>query len=585
MPDKKKDSKKPIRYGPYPELTVPALLVGYVLGVLIAVSISYAALILGFTIEGSEIAAILGFGILRGLLGRTSIVENNINQTIASSVNGATAGMMFSIPALFILGHGDAFDPYLLTFGCIVGGILGIAFIIPLRKQMIDFNRLAFPGGIAVAEVLKSPGAGMRKAMYLVIGALISAGLNAVVNLTQFENWHLGASLGSPDYLNITLFMSLLTVGAAFLAGKGGIYFVVGGYTCYWVLAPILAAQGFIPTPDQLAATGDSVPGFLRGEYFLPIGIGMIFGGALAGIVWAVPLIVSAVRSMQDAARAKSALSQDEMPIKLLYAGVAGAFLLLVFIAIRSVDEMGIARGLVMALFGTFWIWMAGVIVSECIGRTNWSPTSGMTLIAVTILILIASSGGGLDKIPTIVAAVMVGAAMGAALSQAKDLMMDLKTGYLVGASPKKQQFAQFSAVWLGPIVVLVVIFILHQAYGLGSERLPAPQGKALASMIEGILGGDIPLRKYLGGAGLGMLLSSTGIGGLGVLVGLGFYLPFNIVLTYTIGTGLRLGSDWQLGHKFTNDVGIPLATGLMVGEALIGVGFALQKVLVGIGG
>jgi uncharacterized oligopeptide transporter (OPT) family protein len=174
---------------------------------------------------------------------------------------------------------------------------------------------------------------------------------------------------------------------------------------------------------------------------------------------------------------------------------------------------------------------------------------------------------------------------MGSALSQAKDLMMDLKTGYLVGASPRKQQIAQFTAVWLGPVVVLTVIFILHKAYGLGSEKLPAPQGKALASMIEGILGGDIPLQKYVGGAGLGMLLSSTGIGGLGVLVGLGFYLPFNIVLTYTVGTLLRLSSDWRLGHQFTNDVGIPMATGLMVGEALVGVGFALRQVLSGIGG
>ena len=284
MPPRPADPKKPIRYGPYPELTVPALLVGYLLGVLIAVSISYAALILGFTIEGSEIAAILGFGILRGLLGRTSIVENNINQTIASSVNGATAGMMFSIPAMFILGHGDAFDPYLLTFGCIVGGILGIAFIIPLRKQMIDFNRLAFPGGIAVAEVLKSPGAGMRKAMFLVLGAVISGSLNAFVNIAEFENWHLGAAVGAPEYLNITLFLSLLTVGAAYLAGRGGIYFIIGGYTCYWVLAPILAAQGLVPSPAELSASGASVPGFLRGEYFRPIGIGMIFGGALAGI-------------------------------------------------------------------------------------------------------------------------------------------------------------------------------------------------------------------------------------------------------------------------------------------------------------
>jgi uncharacterized oligopeptide transporter (OPT) family protein len=176
----------------------------------------------------------------------------------------------------------------------------------------------------------------------------------------------------------------------------------------------------------------------------------------------------------------------------------------------------------------------------------------------------------------------MVGAAMCVAMSQATDLMLDLKTGYLVGASPRQQQVGQFLGVWLGPIVIMVLIFILHQAYGLGSERLPAPQGQALASMINGILGGDIPLGKYIGGAGIGALLSASGIGGLGILVGLGFYLPFDIVLTYTIGTILRLGSDWKLGHRFSEDVGVPMAAGLIVGEALIGVGFALHYVFKG---
>jgi len=146
-----------IRRGAYPELTATAVVLGYVLGIIITVSWGYACLILGFSHESSELAAILGFGILRGLMGRTSIVENNINQTIASAVNGASAGMMFSIPALFILGE-TGFNPVLMVFACIAGGILGIAFIIPLRKQMIDFERLAYPGGIAVATVLKSPG-------------------------------------------------------------------------------------------------------------------------------------------------------------------------------------------------------------------------------------------------------------------------------------------------------------------------------------------------------------------------------------------------------------------------------------------
>jgi uncharacterized oligopeptide transporter (OPT) family protein len=131
-----------IRRGPYPELTLTAVLVGYGLGILIALSIGYASLVLGFSIEGSEVAAILGFGILRGIMRRSSIVENNINQTIASSVNGASAGMMFTVPALFILGE-TQFNAVLMVFSCIAGGILGIAFIIPLRKQMIDYERLA----------------------------------------------------------------------------------------------------------------------------------------------------------------------------------------------------------------------------------------------------------------------------------------------------------------------------------------------------------------------------------------------------------------------------------------------------------
>ncbi len=163
--------RQPVRRGPYPEITWPAVLVGYVVGSLIAVSIGYLSLKLGFSIEGSELAAILGFGVLRGAMRRRSIIENNINQTLASAVNGASGGMMFSIPALFILGYTD-FNKPLLVFACIAGGILGISFIIPLRKQMIDFDRLAYPGGIATAAILKAPGAGIRKAK-LLLGAAV----------------------------------------------------------------------------------------------------------------------------------------------------------------------------------------------------------------------------------------------------------------------------------------------------------------------------------------------------------------------------------------------------------------------------
>jgi putative OPT family oligopeptide transporter len=574
-----------IRRGPYPELTLTAVLVGYGLGALITISIGYASLILGFSIEGSELAAILGFGILRGIMRRSSMVENNINQTIASAVNAASAGMMFTIPALFILGQTD-FNPVLMVFSCIAGGILGIAFIIPLRKQMIDYERLTYPGGVAVATILKSPGAGVHKALLLLAGIAVSGTvyflsqyMSQIKGLNGFEYCNLGKRIGMPEYMNGIWYVSLMTVGVGFISGKGGFSFVIGGFVCYWILAPVLSAMNLLPSPETLTAARQAVPDYMRLNLFRPIGIGMLIGGALAGIALALPLIVSAVRSMHGAAKMKTALSEDEMPIRLLYIGIAGATLLLFVISITAVKDMGLLRGALMALLGTVWIWVAGVIMSECIGRTNWSPLSGMTLIAVTMLIVISR---GLGDSAAIISSVMVGAAACVAMAQATDLMLDLKTGYLVGASPRKQQTGQFLATWLGPILIIILIFVLHKAYGMGSKRLPAPQGQALASTIQGILGGDVPVNKYAAGACLGALLSASGIGGLGILVGLGFYLPFDIVLTYSIGMVLRLLLDWRKGPRFSEEVGIPVAAGLIVGEALVGVGFALYFVIAG---
>ncbi|MDH3627542.1 MAG: OPT/YSL family transporter [Acidobacteriota bacterium] len=571
-------SGKPIRRGPYPELTLPAIFVGYILGTLIAVSIGYASLKLGFSIEGSELAAILGFGVLRGVMRRTSIVENNINQSLASSVNAASAGMMFSVPALFILNYQD-FNAPLLVVGCITGAVMGIAFIIPLRKQMIDFERHPFPGGIAVATILKSPGAGMRKAYLLLAGAAVSAIVHAIVY--QWIGYHdlpLGEYLGLPEFLNATWYVSLMTIGVGYLSGRGGVYFIIGGFVCYWLLAPIMSMNGLLDNPE-IAASGMPIASWLRLQLFRPLGIGMLIGGALTGVALAFPLVVSAIRSMQQSSKTGSAVSRDELPIRMLYVGIAGAFVVLFVIANLSVPEMTLGRSLLMASLGTGWIWMAGVILSECIGRTNWSPLSGMTLIGITILLFIAS---GMSDRATVVSSIIVGAAMCVAMSQATDLMLDLKTGYLVGAIPRKQQIAQFLGTWLGPIVIMVLIFVLHNQSPLGGDEFPAPQGQALASMVDGITGGEVPTNKYLAGAGLGAALSASGIGGLGILVGLGFYLPFNIVLAYTIGTILRVGGDAIKGKSFGEQVGIPIAAGLIVGEALVGVGAAVVTIIGG---
>jgi|GEM_PF-187495 len=747
-----------IHHGPYPELTWHAVIVGWVLGAVIAVSIGYAALILGFSIEGSELAAILGWGILRGIMGRTSIVENNINQTIASAVNGASSGMMFSIPALFILNRQFSdkyagiieFNKILMVLACATGAVVGLAFVIPLRKQMIDFDRLAYPGGIAVATILKSPGAGIQKAMLLIGGALVSGLFYFVMIVFKSDHpeGHLGETLGAPSFLNLTFFLSLMTLGVGFLSGKGGYWFGAGGFICYWLLAPLMSTaasdgvqerfnppvsqaifvrddvgalrlmasdvEGSDPQiaavirswadtaqriPDRFAADGEpanllsvtqnplidtiatvhqdltkrasvqkatastaegdveadkvpyaahatklgklsnfqamldarqlltepdepvfqelakstrgrevirrlqeasnlsddtqatiqsasraqgmynAIPNDLRLTLFRPSGIGMLIGAAIGGIIAAFPLMLSAFKSMRDAARESNVSDADEMPLRNLILGVAGGAIILVILTYYSVEKMGFGTALTMAVLGTIWVWIAGVIVSECVGRTNWSPLSGMTLIAVTILIVIASRSG-LDDTSVIIASMFLGGAMCVGISQASDMMLDLKSGYLIGAQPKMQQYGQLIGTWLGPIVVIGVILVLDKNQGLGTESLPAPQGKALASVIQGVLGDDVPTYRYLAGGGLGLLLALSGLGGIGVQVGLGFYMPFNVVLTYTIGCTLRVIFNKYADRKFVEGSCVPIAAGLIVGEALVGVGNAIYQIL-----
>jgi uncharacterized oligopeptide transporter (OPT) family protein len=184
-----------------------------------------------------------------------------------------------------------------------------------------------------------------------------------------------------------------------------------------------------------------------------------------------------------------------------------------------------------------------------------------------------------LNQVETITSSMLVGAAICLAISQASDMMLDLKSGYLVGAIPRRQQIAQFIGAWLGPVIVILLMILLDRTYGIGSPRLPAPQAQVLASMSEGILNDDVPAYRYTAGGGMGLLLALSGLGGIGVLIALGFYMPFSIALTYTVGNVLRITSDKVMGTKWSHEYGIPIAAGLIVGEALVGVGNALFKV------
>jgi uncharacterized oligopeptide transporter (OPT) family protein len=298
------------------------------------------------------------------------------------------------------------------------------------------------------------------------------------------------------------------------------------------------------------------------------MGIGMLVGGAIMGIIISFPAIKAAFASLT---RSKLAVSTEEMPVKLVGIGVVVSFVVLAMTALLSSD-ISILRAILIAAVGTVWLALAGVVIAQCTGMTDWSPISGISMMGVAIVLWMSSYN--------VVLAVTIGAAICMSLSQCADIMQDLKTGFVVGSKPVRQQIAQLTVTWLGPIVSIGVVYILSRTHDFGSSSLPAPQATALSSTITAISGGEMPLAKYAGGFVIGAATSSFGVPGLGVLIGLSMYLPMEYVLTYGLGCLLNIAVVKKKGARWAEDKGLPIAAGLIVGESLISVVISMIKVL-----
>lgn len=577
----------------YREITLPAIVFGIVIGVVMNAAITYSGLKIGFTLGGSAIAAVLGWGVLRGLLRKGTIIENNIAQTIASSVNTSNSGVIFTVPVLFILGVD--FDPIWLAAACMAGAVLGVAFIIPVRKQMIDFERLRFPTGTAVAAVLRSPGEGVKKAQVLLAGIFVSM---LVFFFTQHGVLGFGyGDLGIPglhhDSLDVALwireipligrfwhesmeftwYIAPFAIGAGFITGRPGLVVLAGGILAYLVITPIAFTSGWMP-PDVSAADAG---GWARTAMNRNIGIGMLMGGAFMGLVFALPAITAALKSMKRAE--SSGAEREELPLKVLYIAVVLAFVVLFFAARGTVADGSIGQALTIAAVGTAWMWFAGIVIAQCTGMTDWSPISGMALLTVMICLLLADN--------QVVPAVLVGAAVCVAITLCADMMQDLKTGHMVGGLPIRQQFLEMTVVWIGPLVCLGVVYLLAQKnmeqFGeafAGNTDMPAAQAAALHGAIDGIRGGSAPVHLFGMGGLMGAVLSLSGMGGLGVLVGLSMYLPLGYLLPYGLGCLIQMFCLKKKGPAWTESWGVPFAAGLLVGEGLLGVVFAAIQVL-----
>lgn len=657
----------------YREVTLSALLFAIVIGIVMNAAITYAGLKIGFTLSGSAIAAVLGFGVLRGVLRPLfalffsrrgtrglpgSITETNIAQTIASAVNTSNSGIIFTVPVLFLIGYqlslSDA-DFWLLTLAAIAGGFMGTAFIIPLRKQMLDIERLRFPSPTAVASILKSPGAGASKAVVLLVGCAIGA---LIFFPTQLPNLpalggvglshlplvgtanggfigdgtiNLGALLGLPEYFQLVFAIAPFALGAGYLTGRPGLLVLAGGILAYFILNPFVYLMGWMPA----TLTEAQVPDYAFNAFNRPLGIGLLLGGALMGVIASMPAVREAIKSIAAAGRVKG--GGDELGLKTLVVvvllGVVALYFTADLIGNRPVNTQGVdpvtnesieqvvetrtyngytiafnsvdtaeqwsqwsdqqrdaymqqihakpgwfaglnphLRALLIALIGAIWIWFAGIIIAQCTGMTDWSPISGLALLTVVLVLILAGTGA-------VLGAVLLGVALCVAITLAADMMGDMKTGYLVGSKPKRQQVTELMVVWIGPIICMLTLMLIvtanmeTQGAPLGPETdTPAPQAQALEAVIIGVQGGEMPYALYGFGAMLGGLLGLGAFSGLGVLIGLSMYLPFIYISTYGVGCIVQMIIVKTKGKVWAEDWGVPFCAGLIVGESVLAI-------------
>ena len=610
--------------GAYRELTVASVLGGVLTGLVLNVGIVFAGLQIGFTIVGSTVGAIVGFGLLRGMLGKRSILEVNVFQTVASSVNMPNSGIIFTVPVLFLLGLQERIDYTALLLASLAGSLLGIVLILPLRKQIVELERLRFPTAVGVAQILKSPGAGREKARLL----FWSVALSAVVTALRYD-WKVfepvlpasvdpGPALGLPAAVRTTCAVSLLSIGSGYLAGRAGLAILYGTLLNYWFLVPVCLALGWVPAAfvgqdfwGSDAVTRGAFEDFLGAfSHFTSrnIGIGLILGGAVAGLFVAGPAVRAALASLR--ARPVGG-RREELPLQVLSVGtVAGLVLLFVAAKLAGGDDVGWGSALVVTVAGALWMALASLVVAQTTGRTDWSPLSGLALIAIAILMGILGT-----EERFIVPAVTIGAAVCVATSMCADMMADLKTGYLIGGLPVKQQIAQLATCWIGPGVAVFAVVLLWNAYRFGPDQaerlyaakqaegpavvaayearggsptrladgvpvLGAPQAGALEGALSIVQSGDVPLGKYLAGAALGLTLSFVASPGIGVMVGLSMYLPFQYMIVFGLGGVANVLIARRRGERFAEEKGVPIAAGLIVGDALVGVANAMVEVL-----
>ncbi|GEL76542.1 OPT family oligopeptide transporter [Tenuibacillus multivorans] len=559
-----------------PEFTGMAMFIGAILAIVFGAANAYLGLIVGMTVSASIPAAVISMAILRVILKRTSILENNIVQTITSTGESLAAGVIFTLPALFIW----QLEPSLTTIAIIAlaGGILGVVLMIPLRKALIvdEHDTLPYPEGTACAGVLRAGEKGGEGAKYvfkgLGIGAIFKFLTDAVKAFPASVEWEIyrfkNAAIG------MDTLPALLGVGYIIGPRIAGVMF--GGAVLGWLgIIPLISYIGeFTDTPIYPGETPIAEMDYwaIWDYYIRYIGAGAVAFGGVIGLVKTLPTIWSSFRGALKGFGADSGMedlrTERELPMSVIVVLTLAFLGILMF---YPTIDLGIIGSILLFIFGFFFVTVSSRIVG-IIGSSS-NPVSGMTIAALIFIALVLTAVGQTGE-AGMVTAITIGAVVCIAAAIAGDTSQDLKTGFLIGATPRWQQIAQLYGVLLTSVIIGFILILLDNAYGFGSSELPAPQAVLMSMVVEGIMSGDLPWNLIFIGMAAALMVELFGIGSLPFAVGL--YLPIHLSAPIMFGGLIRAAVSRRTKDKELlerkNEQGILLASGYIAGEALMGV-------------
>ncbi len=574
-----------------PEFTVTSIIMGVILAVVFGAANAYLGLRVGMTVSASIPAAVISMAVIRVILKKDSILESNMVQTIGSAGESLAAGAIFTLPALFLWAKEGVMDaPSMVEIAIIsvVGGLLGVLFMVPLRNALIvnEHGILPYPEGTACAEVLLAGEEGGSSAKSVFIGMGVAAvfkflvdGLGVVAGVVTAKIEALKTELSAEVYPAL--------VGVGYICGpKIAAYMFAGGIIGWFVCIPAIVTFGGdtilypadVSIAELYAAGGASA---IWSKYIRYIGAGAVAAGGIISLCKTLPLIVKtfkeAIAGLKGTKSTSNLRTEQDLSMKVICIGVIAMILLLWALPVIPVTLLG---AIVIVVFGFFFATVSSRMVG-LVGSSN-NPVSGMaiaTLLIATALLKVTGDVGahGMQG------AIAIGSIICIIACMAGDTSQDLKTGYILGATPKKQQIGEVLGTVVSGLAIGGVLFLLDKAWGFGSEAIPAPQATLMKMIVEGVMNENLPWALVFIGAFIAIAFEVIGVSSLPVAIGL--YLPLELSSTIMIGGLIRLVIDKKnakAGKKDGGEAsnGILFCSGMIAGEGLVGILLAIFAVI-----